>query len=199
MRNLVYDSGPIQAAFEAGQDATVLSLLNVVTQDEAHKVIVNQTVTYQTLVDRTDQQTAGDFAYKMQAQVSVWGAGNAAAKANAGNLSMLLSRLPTAGIDLTNNNIRSLISAAATAQGYTAGQVNVLLALGYVYKSLAQKEYARDAVQGDIDSVRLEVAQEQLEQEFRSGLNGGINQAVANGDRAGLIAALQALAAELGA
>lgn len=199
MRNLILDGGAIQTAFEANQDATVLSLLNAVTQDEAHKVIVHSTVTYQILVDRTDQATAGDFAYKMQAQVDIWGAGNAAAKANAGNLSMLMSRLPTAGIDLTDSNIRSLISAAATAQGYTAGQINVLLALGYVYKSLAQKHYARDAVQGDIDTVRQEVMQEQLEQEYLSGLNVGVNAALAAGDRAGLIAALQALAADLGA
>jgi len=199
MRNLVYDGGPIQTAFLAGQDATVLSLLNAVTQDAAHKVIVHQTVTYQTLVERTDQATAGDFAYKMQAQVNVWGAGNAAAKANAGNLSMLMSRLPTVGIDLTNDNIRSLISAAATAQGYTAGQINVLLALGYVYKSLAQKEYNRSAVQADLDAIRTEDVRVALEQEFAAGLNQHVNPALANGDRAAVISGLQAIAADLGA
>lgn len=195
MRDLIFDGGPIQAAFQAGNDATVLTLLNTATG----RVTVNALVDVDVIVEAESESFCGDFIRSLNAQITALNASAAEEdKRLAAILQVYSTQLAGDGIDLVRDKVRNKVSDALQAQGWNNAKRNRILSLGYVLKSKPQVRYGRDATQSDLDTLRADLVREQLEQEYLSGLNSGVNEALANGDRAGLIAALQALAAALG-
>ena len=199
MRNLVYDSGPIQAAFESNQDATALALLNTATET----VVVHSLVDVDVIVTAESESFAGDFLQSLDAQMAALNAsiGGTAVedKRLASILQVYRTQLAGDGIDLTNTKVRNKIGDALQAQGWNNAKRNRVLNLGYVLRSKPQVQYGRDAVQADLDAIRADDIRIELEQDFAAGLNAHINAHLATGDRAAVIAGLTAMAAELGA
>ena len=199
MRNLVYDGGPIQTAFLAGQDGTVLALLNGATE----VVAVNSLVDVDVIVAAESESFAGDLLQSLDAQIATLNAsiGGTAVedKRLASILQVYRTQLAGDGIALTNTKVRNKVSDALQAQGWGAAKRNRILNLGFALKSKPQVQYGRDAVQADLDAIRAEDVRVALEQEFAAGLNQHVNPALANGDRAAVISGLQAMAADLGA
>ena len=100
--------------------------------------------------------------------------------------------MSTTGIELWSDARQALIEAIGTAAGMTTTQVAQVKALGVTYTAI-------DA-SATVESVQALIERTEIESIWTTAQNdGGINVAVANGDRAGLIAALNAAAVALGA
>lgn len=200
MRNLILDGGPIQTAFEAGQDATVLTLLNTATET----VIVNAHVDVDVIVAAESESFAGDFIRTLNARIAALNATTnpdpALAEEDrrlAAILNVYVVQLAGDGINLTDQKVRNKITAALQAQGgWNAGKRNRILNLGSILKSKPQVHYGRDAVQADIDELRAELARNALRAEWDAAFNAHVSAAMDNGDRAGVAAGLVAMAAE---
>ena len=95
--------------------------------------------------------------------------------------------MSTTGIELWSDARQALIEAIGTAAGMTTTQVAQVKALGVTYTAI-------DA-SATVESVQALIERTEIESIWATAQNdGGINVAVANGDRAGLIAALEAAA-----
>ena len=194
MRNLILDGGPIQTAFEAGQDATVLTLLNTATET----VIVNAHVDVDVIVAAESESFAGDFIRSLNAQIAALnGSAVEEDKRLAAILEVYRTQLAGDGIDLTNNKVRNKISDALQAQGWNNAKRKRVLNLGFVLQSLPQVHYGRDAVQADIDALRAELARNALRQEYDAGFNAHVSAAMDTGNRAALVAGLRSMADEI--
>jgi hypothetical protein len=100
--------------------------------------------------------------------------------------------MSTAGIELWSDARQSLIEAIGTAAGMTVEQIAQVKALGVTYTAV-------DAG-ATVESVQALIEWTEIESIWTTAQNdGGINVAVAEGDRAGLIAALNAAVVALGA
>lgn len=201
MRNLIYDSRPIQAAFLANNDDTVLTLLNTATE----KVIVHPMVNVNVIVEAENESFAGDFIRSMSTQIASL---NASAVEDDKRLAAILqvysTQLSGNGIDLTLAKVRSKISDALQAQGWNSNKRNRILDLGYVIRSKPQVKYGRAAVQADIDAVRADDAAraeadriEQFRQDFEEARGRLWWDALNTGNKAALIAGMQSHIAEL--
>lgn len=154
MRDLIYDGGPIQAAFIANDDATALTLLNTPTE----KVVVHAMVDIDVIVEAESESFAGDFIRSMNTQVALLNASAAEEdKRLAAILQVYVTQLSSDGIDLTRNKVRSKVSDALQAQGWNNNKRNRILNLGYILRSKPQVHYGRDAAQSDIDQVRRDI------------------------------------------
>ena len=93
--------------------------------------------------------------------------------------------MSTAGIELWSDARQAMIEAIGTAAGMTADQIAQVKALGVTYTAV-------DAG-ATVESVQALIERAAIESIWTNAQNdGGINVAVAEGDRAGLIAALNA-------
>lgn len=197
MRNLVYDSGPVQAAFEANQDATVLTLLNTATE----QVVVNSLVDVDVIVSAESESFAGDFLQSLDAQIATLNAsiGGTAVedKRLASILQVYRTQLAGDGIDLTNTKVRNKIGDALQAQGWNNAKRNRILNLGYVMRSKPQILYGRDAIQADLNTIRTENTRNALRADYDAAFNAHVVASMDAGDRAGVVAGLTAMAAEL--
>ena len=100
--------------------------------------------------------------------------------------------MSTAGIELWSDARQAMIEAIGTAAGMTADQIAQVKALGVTYTAV-------DAG-ATVESVQALIERTAIESIWTNAQNdGGINVAVAEGDRAGLIAALNAAVVALGA
>jgi hypothetical protein len=100
--------------------------------------------------------------------------------------------MSTAGIELWSDARQAMIEAIGTAAGMTADQIAQVKALGVTYTAV-------DA-DATLESVQALIERTAIESIWTNAQNdGGINVAVAEGDRAGLIAALNAAVVALGA
>lgn len=59
------------------------------------------------------------------------------------------------GIDFAHEEVRANIQAILTQAGWSQPQIDAVLAFGYTLHSVAELELGRDAVQADIDGIRL--------------------------------------------
>ena len=194
MRNLILDGGAIQTAFEAGQDATVLTLLNTVTET----VIVNNRVDVDVMVAAESESFAGDFVRSMKAQIAALNASVVEEdKRLAAILEVYQVQLAGEGMDLTNTKVRNKISDALQAQGWNNAKRNRILNLGFILKSKPQVKFRRDAVQADIDELRAEMMRNALRQEYDAGFNAHVSAAMDTGNRAALVAGLRSMADEI--
>lgn len=196
MRNLILDGGPIQAAFETGQDSTVLTLLNTPTET----VIVNSQVDINIIVNAESESFAGDFIRSLNTQITALN--NSVVEEDkrlAAILEVYRTQLAGEGINLTNNKVRNKITDALQAQGWPGGKRNRILNLGYVMASKPQVLFGRAAEQADLDALRATLIVEGINRVVATGMNESVNPAIAAGDRVAVAAALHALADSVGA
>ena len=100
--------------------------------------------------------------------------------------------MSTTGIELWSDARQSLIETIGAAAGMTVEQIAQVKALGVTYTAI-------DAG-ATVESVQALIERTEIESIWTTAQNdGGINVAVTNGDRAGLIAALEAAVVALGA
>jgi hypothetical protein len=100
--------------------------------------------------------------------------------------------MSTAGIELWSDARQAMIETVGTAAGMTLEQIAQVKALGVTYTAV-------DAG-ATVESVQALIEWTEIESIWTTAQNdGGINVAVAEGDRAGLIAALNAAVVALGA
>jgi hypothetical protein len=100
--------------------------------------------------------------------------------------------MSTTGIELWSDARQAMIEAIGTAAGMTADQIAQVKALGVTYTAV-DADATLESVQALIERAAIESIWTNAQNE------GGINVAVAEGDRAGLIAALNAAVVALGA
>lgn len=99
--------------------------------------------------------------------------------------------MSTTGIELWSDARQAMIEQIGTAAGMTADQVAQVKALGVTYTAI-------DAG-ATVESVQALIERTAIESIWTNTQNeGGVNVAVASGDRAGLIAALEAAVVALG-
>ena len=100
--------------------------------------------------------------------------------------------MSTTGIELWSDARQVMIDTIGTAAGMTLDQIAQVKALGVTYTAI-------DAG-ATVESVQALIERTEIESIWTTAQNdGGINVAVTNGDRAGLIAALEAAVVALGA
>lgn len=100
--------------------------------------------------------------------------------------------MSTTGIELWSDARQAMIEQVGTAAGMSADQIAQVKALGVTY-SAVDAGATVESIQALIERTEIEIIWATAQNE------GGVNIAVAEGDRAGLIAALEAAVVALGA
>lgn len=144
----------------AGTDADLLVALNA-------KNIQRKTtgvVSLSKFAELYSEALAGEFRYAFTTEIArLNGTGTPANVKLASWLSGMVSRFDVDGLDFTDTTIRARITNVLQRAGYGNGQINAVLSNGYVLDSLADQELQRDALQADVDAVRLTIQKEGLE------------------------------------
>ena len=155
MIDLILDGGPIQAAFESGDDATVLQLLNEPTTQVRKEGNSRRPgfVTNATMGKDLGQGAVAQFLVAMNAAIQYQQSlGTSEADGTAYLIDGFVNRMNTTpdGIDFANEEIRQQINLILNAAGIES---EPYLALGYTLQSRAQQLLGRDATQADIDQA----------------------------------------------
>lgn len=159
MESLILDGGPIQAAFEAGDDQAVVDALNSPTLQEKKTGDERRPgfSSNATMGRDLGQDAVAQFLAVMDGAAQANRAlGTPQGNATAILLESFVARFNTTpdGIDFSNDDIRAQITAIMTASGIDP---QPYLALGYSFVSLSQSKAGRLATIEDVEAVRLEV------------------------------------------
>ena len=144
-----------------GTDAELLAELN----DPKYKRVIGTGMVTLAMVGDVSVELAAGLNYTLEQVIAMMPTTNDAERAQVSLLKRFADRLTISdlGLDLSNDTVRSQMSAILQSAGWVSQQIDPILALGAVYESEAKRSLGRSATQQDVDDIRVLVKTQDLQ------------------------------------
>lgn len=136
-----------------GNDADLLTYLNT----PRHKRVVGDGMVTLLMVMAVDEAIATNLNYTIEQSIEYMRSQGQHPQAS--SMDKVLKRFAESsyGADFANDSLRNQLTTILLGSGWNQADIDTCLSLGAVYDSEAFQELGRDAVQADVDQVRLEL------------------------------------------